>query len=308
MNTFNEYENKMVDYFKTVKKNASQKEEYKFVFLSKRFLEIYKILVEKYPEIELPNVTIHDNFKEKFNDLVVYLNDINYDYPDYINTRSLILICNKFPKLDLTKLSNVPSIILEDIKKTDKSIFYYLIKEQIKHYNPKKYRNIYSPTEETALLNFLALELEFLVMNNYNNPIELMPDYLKNYFYFYAYNEEEIKYFLNEYYKWKSLKEIDTIEEKQQLKDNITLDMINKFNNLTTELKLFLVNNDTKNAYMFHHPITNKGNNKDIHEFRENYLKEKISKASDREYYEEQVDELFNSLFKENLKLKKGIK
>lgn len=242
----------LVDFFQKIKIKF-QNTNTQFIFLSKRFLELYCILENKYPKIQLPNYRLkeQDNYNKK--ETIIYLNDINYELPKKkIGTKQIVFtyIFTERVRLPSVTFKHIPNVTEDDIKKANntKLFFPYHLQNKLK---------CHVLHAETEILDFIAQEITFLTENNVSDTLNLVPDFLKNYFTFYANNREQLEYFLNNFYNRLIFDTNGTDEERIQLKITLAEEIVNKFGieNISSDFKKWLIESNTVNSPLQHSPI-----------------------------------------------------
>lgn len=251
---FGKEEKQLINFFIKLKENDTTSS---FVFLSKRFFYLYCILVGKHPEIKLSSCIIYDKNKSaKFNGNVIYLNDINYEFPKKIGREDKIITYNIIYNCDFNRIDyGIPTITKEDIKKScDHSLFIPTkFRRNFVEFNYKSLREI---------MDFIAKEIYFFEEHGIYNTINLVPDFMQNYFKFYSDNQEQIKYLLKAIYERNFMNDVETDDEREILKNDIINKLIEKFGkeNLSDDFMMWVNNslifNPNISFYnMFHHSV-----------------------------------------------------
>lgn len=177
-----ELEIKLCSFFEILNEHFSK---YKIVFLSKRFLEVYQALWEEDLILELPNYSLYDEF-DSYNKKVIYINDINYELPLKKRFQDKIFTFNHVLQITMQlcwnkKGNDLIPCTIEDYKKEKE------FNESLKK-NPKSFY-FYRQMNSDDTLYFLAREIEFLEEKGRSDVLDLLPDFLKNYFWFHVENQ-----------------------------------------------------------------------------------------------------------------------
>ena len=180
-------EEKLVSFFDIVKNKHGN-----YVFTSNRFFEVYQVLMQKYPQIELPNFTLCRDFNRKAFKKYIFINDINYEIP--ANTKKGDIVYN-YLKLKSFKTSFVYRLGLVGMDEC-----YRLASDTT--FNPQLPTNIQFDNIDVTtieILNYLADEINYLILKGNKDAIELLPEPLIKYFVFLKKYNVEIKKFLELY-------------------------------------------------------------------------------------------------------------
>lgn len=234
-------------YFASVKKIEAHSQ---CVFLSKRFLNVYRYLTKKYPEITFSNFCLKDDITDT-KSRKIYLNDINYEFPKKVGLRDKIIIHNSC--FEYAKFANMRSPLFTE---KDRQIVLNRKKlnRQLKHHIKWGVEVV-----TRQALDLLGIELKLLEDNKVSDPIALLPNFLQNYFRFIIKNQEYLKFYLKAYHTGRLFSYDATDSATELLSKVIIDDMIQIYGkeNLSAELIKFLSNSMTIPHYdMAHYPIS----------------------------------------------------
>lgn len=247
--------NDLVNFFESVKKQFG---DLQYVFLSERFMNIYKYLEQDYPSIRLSNICLNEdilNTKLK----KIYLNDINYEFPKKIKIKDIILVknfCLNYSGITSPILNlKIPTITEQDKEIASKKKNFMSTKHA--HQKLPKQIKLRRVVTCTNILNSLGLELKLLENNEFENAIDLLPDFLQNYFNFIIENQECLNFYLKSFYCSLTLSDCCDDASYDLLRSTIINDMIEifgkeKLNSKTTQFLL-----EQKGGYlsMAHYPL-----------------------------------------------------
>lgn len=232
----------LIGFFINIKKR--ERNSYPFVFLSKRFYLLYCLLLKSYPEIELCNCKLVDNIDlQTVKEKIIYINDIPYELPKKIKINDMLYSYININHLYMDIYHDIPNITHLDIKKS----------QDYRLFNVNKFKFLKNRFYSSKLctshmaIEFINKEIIFLNQNGVSNCLQLLPDFLYNYFYFNYTNKEHLAYFLREFYVRRFLykgKVADRVYCK--LSDYVISDMVKKFGraNISENLIDFLSKNE----------------------------------------------------------------
>ncbi len=223
-----------------------------YVFLSKRFLSLYQVLVQRYPEITLPNCCLNNGSSSDNKSPKIYINDINYELPSKIKRKDKIIVynfCFNYSYWD----NEIMTMVTEEDKEilSNKTNF---VKAKYLKMHRMKFRKevLWIDVADT-----LGREYKLLEDGGIKDPICLLPDCLQNYFQFIIQNQEYINFFLEVFYSSRSL---SCDPNRYQILSNIIVnDMIQIFGNqnINTELIHFLLEYQNFGySTLFHSPLS----------------------------------------------------
>ncbi len=235
------HEEQLVCFFEKVKKY--EEKEFHVVILSKRFYLIYEILSKKYPNIALKNIHyLSESEISKIiisgistNKQILYLNDIPYEFPSTIKNWDLIFvyIYTDYLYVDdydyISRINTTDKIKSLSFSKNERERYKYRLRYYINSYNSSR-----------KILEFIARETVFLMQNGFKNAINLVPDFLVDFYEFQYENRELLAYFIREFYS--KLREPIINEMWIEFKYNIIKKIKEKYGeeNISQELITFL--------------------------------------------------------------------
>lgn len=225
-----------------------------YCFMSERFYRLYQILVKKYPELELQK-DVYQLGENLSKHPTLYINDVMADLPSKIGFRNQMefvllspvpLIEEYFRISSGRKRIEAPWInTSEEIDKREED------SATLNRIKRKSTAIMYSQSIRQSL-DLLGCELQYLKSNGVSDVYDLAPLYTRKYFEIIFENQEQIRYFIQNFYDLRYKREVRTDKEslliqkevldqaKNNFKENLNLEVLTFFSTINPSYYNFL--------------------------------------------------------------------